>query len=83
MGRQPRGRSASLKVGSPIRVELVLWTTRAPRIGQQGYNVIKLEPSELDRESDYGHLARDRWSGFGHPYTVGDLPDGGTFGHRA
>jgi hypothetical protein len=25
--------------------------------GQQGYEVIKLEPTELDRVSDYGHLA--------------------------
>ena len=51
------GGSASLKVGSPIRVELVLWTLAALAAGQQGYFVIKLEPSELDRESDYGHLA--------------------------
>ncbi len=25
----------------------------------QGYKVIKLEPAELDRLSDYGHLAAD------------------------
>jgi hypothetical protein len=48
---------AKLKVGSPIRVELVLWDAADVALGQQGYEVIKLEPSELDRLSDYGHLA--------------------------
>jgi hypothetical protein len=47
-----------LKVGSPIRVELVLWDyENSLSAGQQGYKVIKLEPAELDRVSDYGHLA--------------------------
>jgi hypothetical protein len=76
------GGSASLKVGSPIRVELVLWDTDVAS-GQEGYFVIKLEPSELDRESDYGHWADGSVeAGFVPvPYTVGDtLPDGGTFG---
>ena len=45
---------AKLKVGSPIRVELVLWDAR-PRTTPVGYTVIKLEPSKLDRQSDYGH----------------------------
>lgn len=52
---------AMLKVGSPIRVELVLWDASGLSVGQQGYKVIKLEPAELDRLSDYGHLA-DEWS---------------------
>ena len=48
---------AMLKVGSPIRVELVLWAPPDAVEGKQGYKVIKLEPAELDRVSDYGHLA--------------------------
>jgi hypothetical protein len=53
---------AKLKTGSPIRVELVLTNTddySATTIagGLQGYNVIKLQPSLLDRESAYGHEA--------------------------
>lgn len=76
------GGSASLKVGSPIRVEFLLLDFAGTAGGKTGYFVIKLEPSELDRESDYGHLAG--WSldtGFVPiEYTVGDeLPDGGTF----
>lgn len=50
---------AMLKVGSPIRVELVLWDSVGYSTGYQGYKVIKLEPAELDRLSDYGHLAVD------------------------
>lgn len=49
--------AANLKVGSPIRVEFVLWDASGLAGGQQGYNVIKLEPAELDRVSDYGHRA--------------------------
>ena len=46
---------AKLKVGSPIRVELGLFNaTGAP---MDGYTVIKLDPSALDRESAYGTLA--------------------------
>ena len=77
------GGSASLKVGSPIRVELVLWDSAGVAAGQDGYFVIKLEPSELDRASDYGHLADGSPDGGFSPiaYVVGDpLPDGGTFG---
>ena len=71
---------ASLKTGSPIRVELVL-TNRNDYQGTadapgpipsgtlQGYDVIKLEPSKLDRESAYGHLA----SGIDSGWT--DIPD--------
>ena len=54
---------AMLKVGSPIRVELVLWDNSGQSSGQQGYKVIKLEPAELDRVSDYGHLAVDNGDG--------------------
>ena len=54
---------AMLKVGSPIRVELVLWDNSGQSSGQQGYKVIKLEPAELDRVSDYGHLAADNGDG--------------------
>jgi len=51
---------AKLKVGSPIRVEIVLqnltdYSATIPTL--KGYDVIKLEPSKLDRESAYGHLA--------------------------
>ncbi len=57
---------AKLKVGSPIRVEIVLYnrtdfTTEGlqtiPSGTLQGYDVIKLQPSTLDRLSAYGHLA--------------------------
>jgi hypothetical protein len=51
---------ASLKAGSPIRVELVLTNTTdfsATLPTMQGYNVLKLQPSMLDRLSAYGHLA--------------------------
>lgn len=51
---------ARLKVGSPIRVEIVLtnmtdYSATIPSL--LGYTVIKLEPSKLDRDSAYGHLA--------------------------
>jgi hypothetical protein len=77
------GGSASLKVGSPIRVELVLWDSANVASGRDGYFVIKLEPSELDRESDYGHLATGPATdgSAAIAYEVGEaLPDGGTFG---
>jgi len=45
---------AKLKVGMPIRVEIGLET---PSDGMDGFTVIKLEPSELDRNSAYGTLA--------------------------
>jgi hypothetical protein len=47
---------ARFTVGSPIRVELVLYD-RSGVPDQFGYNVIKLEPNALDRESAYGTLA--------------------------
>jgi hypothetical protein len=48
---------AKLKVGSPIRVELVLAEFEGDQ--RYGYAVEKLEPSLLDRESAYGTLATD------------------------
>lgn len=48
---------AKLKVGSPIRVELVL--TEDSDATQPGFTVVKLEPAALDRESSYGILATD------------------------
>jgi hypothetical protein len=52
---------AKLKVGTPIRVELVLendtdYSATIPG-GLQGYTVIKLQPSLADRLSAYGHEA--------------------------
>jgi hypothetical protein len=46
---------ARLKVGSPIRVELVLEDASSEL--RDGYTVVKLEPEKLDRESAYGTLA--------------------------
>jgi hypothetical protein len=58
-GDNLEGGDASLKVGSPIRVELVLEnrTEYASPTTLQGYTVIKLETSKLDRLSAYGHQA--------------------------
>jgi len=46
---------ARLKAGSPIRVELVLKADSDELA--DGYNVVKLEPEKLDRESAYGTYA--------------------------
>ena len=46
---------ARLKVGSPIRAELVLSDVSGATY--YGYTVVKLEPDKLDRESAYGTLA--------------------------
>jgi hypothetical protein len=48
---------AKLKVGSPIRVELVLSDATSDVPMYEGYTVVKLETSKLDRESAYGTLA--------------------------
>lgn len=50
---------AKLSTGSPIRVEIVLTNTDdySQMTTLQGYKVIKLQPSTLDRLSAYGHLA--------------------------
>jgi hypothetical protein len=52
---------AKLKVGSPIRVEIVL--TEDSTSMQDGYTVVKLDPAALDRESAYGTLATDDGTG--------------------
>lgn len=49
------GGDASLKVGSPVRVELGLFDDA--EVSMDGYTVVKLEPLKLDRESAYGTLA--------------------------
>jgi hypothetical protein len=48
---------AKLQVGKPIRVELGLFDDTG--LQMQGFSVVKLEPSKLDRESAYGTLATD------------------------
>jgi hypothetical protein len=49
---------AKLKVGSPIRVEIVLTNSAESVLPYlEGYRVLKLEPSTLDRLSAYGHDA--------------------------
>ena len=52
---------AKLKVGSPIRVEIVL--TQDSLETQQGFTVVKLDPAALDRESPYGTQATDDGTG--------------------
>lgn len=54
---------ASLKAGSPIRVELGLFNADTAVLPMYGFNVIKLEPSKLDRESKYGTLATSDGAG--------------------
>jgi hypothetical protein len=54
--------TGNLSTGSPIRVEIVLTNTddysgTILNGTLQGYTVIKLQPSTLDRLSAYGHLA--------------------------
>lgn len=62
---------AKLQVGKPIRVELGLFDDTG--LQMQGFNVIKLEPSKLDRESSYGTLATSDGAG-GWYATAGILP---------
>lgn len=67
---------AKLKIGKPIRVEIVLWneTTYPDLMTLEGYKVKKLEPSKLDRLSAYGHLAGGNtgsWTAF--PYDFPQL----------
>ncbi len=45
---------AKLKVGSPIRVEVGLYSTDLLRPDMTGWEVVKLEPDQLDRVSPYG-----------------------------
>ena len=51
---------ASLKVNSPIRVEVALNSSGT----MQGYKVVKLDPNALDRESAYGTLATPSGTGY-------------------
>ncbi len=51
------GGSASLTTKHQIRVEVALVNAADWRPPMDGYTVIKLEPSKLDRESAYGTLA--------------------------
>ncbi len=53
--------SASLRAGHPIRVEMGLTSTDVTTL--QGYSVIKLQPSLLDRNSAYGTLATPNGDG--------------------
>lgn len=55
---------AKLQVGKPIRVELGLFDDTGLQL--QGFNVVKLEPLKLDRESAYGTLATDDGLGGWH-----------------
>jgi len=71
--RRPRPRrvgdnlagDAKLKVGMPIRVELGLFD--ATGLQMQGFNVVKLEPSKLDRESTYAPPRRPTVRAAGSP----------------
>lgn len=64
---------AKLKVGMPIRVELGLFNADATVPEMQGFTVVKLEPSKLDRESAYGTVATPDGAG-GHAATAEVLP---------
>ena len=55
------GEEASAKAGTPFRVEMGLTSTTETTL--QGYSVVKLQPSLLDRESPYGTLATDNGDG--------------------
>jgi len=66
------GGDAKLKVGKPIRVELGLFDDMGQQM--QGFNVIKLEPSELDRVSAYGTAASTDDSGLTWYATAETLP---------
>ena len=56
------GGDAKLRAGSPIRVELLLWDAASTE-QFQGYEVVKLDPSALDREAPYGVLAASDGAG--------------------
>jgi hypothetical protein len=65
--------SASLRVGSPIRVEMGLLAESAddaPLPDMTGWEVQKLEPAQLDRVSPYGILATATDTGFEAPGTT-------------
>lgn len=54
--------SGALKAGMPIRIEVGLMDTSG--VEMIGYNVVKLQPSELDRNSAYGTHATPTVDGF-------------------
>lgn len=54
--------TAKKSVGSPIRVEIGLF--ESPATPMTGWDVVKLEPSQLDRVSPYGTLATPVEDGF-------------------
>ncbi len=56
------GGDARLKTGSPIRVEVGLFD-KAPN-AYTGWDVVKLEPAQLDRVSPYGTLAAATETGY-------------------
>jgi hypothetical protein len=62
---------AKLMVGKPIRVELGLFD--ATGVLMDGFNVVKLEPEKLDRESAYGTPATPDGAG-GYYATAATLP---------
>jgi len=56
---------AKLKVGSPIRVEIGLLVDEMTELPElTGWEVVKLEPSQLDRVSAYGTLATATEGGY-------------------
>ncbi|HEU4526802.1 MAG TPA: hypothetical protein VFT80_02600 [Actinomycetota bacterium] len=57
---------AKLKAGKPIRVELGLFESGDPLVVMNGFDVDKLEPDALDRESAYGTLATANADGTFH-----------------
>lgn len=63
---------AKLKAGKPIRVELGLFDDTG--VVMEGFQVLKLEPSKLDRESLYGTLATLGSDGVTYSATAQNLP---------
>lgn len=59
---------AKLQVGKPIRVELGLETNAYGNM--DGFTVVKLQPSKLDRESAYGTLATSNDGGLTYQATA-------------
>jgi hypothetical protein len=67
------GGDAKLKVGSPIRVEVGLFGETATKL--TGWEVVKLEPAQLDRVSPYGTLAVADGSGGWESQPVTPFPE--------
>ena len=64
---------ATLKAGSPIRVEVGL--LQATPVAMTGFDVFKLEPSLLDRNSAYGTLATETAPGVFESNPVTPFPE--------